>query len=67
MLWDRRFFDPITLAGRKPLETLRDAAIFITELPKAEHDAEEWQAAMTLRKPVPSQAGHLILLQALLV
>jgi hypothetical protein len=25
--------------------TLRDAALFITKLPKAEHDAEEWQAA----------------------
>jgi hypothetical protein len=23
-----------------------DAALFITKLPKAEHDAEEWQAAM---------------------
>jgi hypothetical protein len=26
--------------------TLRDAAEYITELPKAEQDAEEWQAAM---------------------
>ncbi len=26
--------------------TLRDAALYITELPKAEHDADEWQAAM---------------------
>ena len=25
---------------------LRDAALYITKLPKAEHDAEEWQAAM---------------------
>jgi hypothetical protein len=33
------------LAG-KPLVTLRDAATFITKLPKAEHDADEWQAAM---------------------
>ena len=31
---------------RKPLLTLRDAALYITKLPKAEHDAEEWQAAM---------------------
>jgi hypothetical protein len=28
------------------LVTLRDAAEYITELPKAEHDADEWQAAM---------------------
>jgi hypothetical protein len=44
--WDQRFFDPIKLPGRKPLVTLRDAAQYITKLPKAEHDAEEWQAAM---------------------
>ncbi len=44
--WEQRFFDPIILPGRKPLVTLRDAALFITELPKAEHDAEEWLAAM---------------------
>jgi hypothetical protein len=25
---------------------LRDAALYITKLPKAEHDADEWQAAM---------------------
>jgi hypothetical protein len=25
---------------------LRDATLFITKLPKAEHDADEWQAAM---------------------
>jgi hypothetical protein len=44
--WDQRFFDPIMVPGRKPLVTLRDAAEYITELPKAEHDADEWQAAM---------------------
>jgi hypothetical protein len=32
-------------SGRK-LATLRDAALYITKVPKAEHDAEEWQAAM---------------------
>ena len=46
MSWDQRFFDPIIVPGRKPLVTLRDAAQYITKLPKAEHDAEEWQAAM---------------------
>src|ERR1700692_3772170 len=44
--WDKRFVDPIAVPGRKPLVTLRDAATFITKLPKAEHDADEWQAAM---------------------
>jgi hypothetical protein len=44
--WDQEFFDPIELAGRKSLVTLRDAAEYITKLPKAEHEADEWQAAM---------------------
>jgi hypothetical protein len=44
--WDQQFFDPISLPGRKPLVTLREAAQYITKLPKAEHDAGEWQAAM---------------------
>jgi hypothetical protein len=44
--WDQRFFDPIISPGRKPLVTLRDAALCITKLPDAERDAEEWQAAM---------------------
>ena len=28
--------------------TLRHAAQYITKLPKAEHDGEEWQAAMEI-------------------
>jgi hypothetical protein len=44
--WDQPFFEPIPLPKGKPLATLRDAALYITKLPKAEHDAEEWQAAM---------------------
>jgi hypothetical protein len=46
MSWDQRFFDPISLPGGKRLVTLRDAALYIMELPKAEHDTQEWQAAM---------------------
>jgi hypothetical protein len=44
--WDHRFFDPIELPGRQPLVTLRDAALYITNLPTAEPDTEEWQAMM---------------------
>jgi hypothetical protein len=43
---EQEFFDPIVLQGRTPLPTLRDAAHYITKLPKAERDAEEWQAGM---------------------
>jgi hypothetical protein len=45
MSWDRRFADPIELPG-KNLITLRDAALYITKLPKVQHDIPEWQAAM---------------------
>jgi hypothetical protein len=46
--WDKRFFDPIMLPGGRQLVTLRHAAQYITKLPKTEHDAEEWQAAMEI-------------------
>jgi hypothetical protein len=39
--WNQQFFDPIELPGGRKLDTLRDAALYITNLPKAEHDAEE--------------------------
>jgi hypothetical protein len=44
--WQRRFDQPIPLPKGKKLVTLRDAALYITKLPKAEHDAKEWLAAM---------------------
>jgi hypothetical protein len=44
--WDRPFAEPIELPKGKKLVTLRDAALYITKLPKAEHDTEEWQVAM---------------------
>ncbi len=43
--WQRHFDDPVPPRGRQ-LVTLRDAALYITKLPKAAHDAPEWQAAM---------------------
>jgi hypothetical protein len=44
--WSRKFDDPIPVAKGKELVTLRDAALYITKLPKTEHDAEEWQTAV---------------------
>jgi hypothetical protein len=44
--WQRRFDDPIPLPRGRQLVTLLDAGSYITKLPKAEHDADEWQAAM---------------------
>ena len=44
--WQRRFDEPIPLPRGRQLITLRDAGNYITKLPKADHDAAEWQAAM---------------------
>jgi hypothetical protein len=44
--WNQPFFDPIVLPNGQKLVTVRDAALYVTKLPKAEHDAPEWQAAM---------------------
>jgi hypothetical protein len=44
--WKRRFDQPIPLPRRRQLVTLKDAGNYITKLPKAEHMAPEWQAAM---------------------
>jgi len=46
MAWFKRFYDPIILPNGRELLTLRDAADYITALPKAEHDAADWQVAM---------------------
>ncbi len=43
--WRRPFDEPIEVDGRE-LVTLRDAGEYITALPKKEHEAPEWQAAM---------------------
>jgi hypothetical protein len=44
--WQRKFGDPIPLPGGRKLVTLRDAADYITSLPKKESDLPEWQTAI---------------------
>src|SRR6266850_5122049 len=44
--WKLRFDDPIPLPRGRQLVTLEDAGNYITKLPKAEHEAAEWLAAM---------------------
>jgi hypothetical protein len=44
--WSREFEHPIPLPDGRMLRTLRDAGDHITKLPKADHTAAEWQAAM---------------------
>jgi hypothetical protein len=55
--WQRRFDEPIPLPKGKKLLTLRDAALYITKLPKAEHDAEEWLTAMEALLLVAESGG----------
>ena len=44
--WSRKFDEPIPLPKGRQLVTLKDAGTYITKLPKAEHTAAEWQAAL---------------------
>ena len=44
--WKRAFDEPIPLPRSRELVKLEDAGKYIMKLPKAEHDAPEWQAAM---------------------
>lgn len=46
MSWDSKFPEPIAIAGRRPLSTLRDAATYVTTLPKREQDEQRWQTAI---------------------
>jgi hypothetical protein len=49
--WKRRFDEPIPLPHGRQLVTLEDTGTYITRLPKAEHEAAEWQAAMEAPDP----------------
>jgi hypothetical protein len=59
--WKRPFDDPIPLADGHQLVTLEDAGNYITKLPKAEHEAAEWQAAMEALILVATLGGPTML------
>jgi hypothetical protein len=44
--WKRPFDDPIPQPRGRQLVTLKDAGQYITGSSQADHDADEWQAAM---------------------
>jgi hypothetical protein len=44
--WKREFDEPIPLPGGRQLATLEDAARYIQELTKTEHQLEHWQNAV---------------------
>jgi hypothetical protein len=60
-VWSRPFDDPISLADGRELLTLQDAGTYITKLPKAEHSAPEWQAAMKVLILVAEKGGDTML------
>lgn len=57
----QRFDEPITLRGGRKLVTLRDDALYITKLPKAEQHAERWQIAAELLLLIAEHAGDAML------
>ena len=57
MFWSARFDEPIPLPRGRQLVTLQDAGKYITKLPKAEHDAPEWQVAMEALILVATHGG----------
>ena len=61
MSWDQRFDEPIPLPNGGELVTLKDAATYITKPPKAEHDADEWRAAMQALLLVAERNGPTML------
>lgn len=59
--WDRSFADPIALPDGGSLRTLRYAANYITKLPKREHDAPEWRAAIEALMLIAEHGGDTML------
>ena len=46
MSWNLKFPEPIAVPGRRPLATLRDAATYITGLPRDHQQEPRWQNAV---------------------
>jgi len=55
--WGRQFDEPIVLPNGRNLVSLRDAANYITALPKKEANAPEWQAAIEALIKVVAKPG----------
>jgi hypothetical protein len=59
--WSREFDDPIPLPRGRQLVTLKDAGNYIAKLPKAEHEAQQGQAAMQALLLVAEHGGPTML------
>jgi hypothetical protein len=67
--WQRKFEDPIPLPDGRKLVTLRDAADYVTGLPKKESDLPEWQTAievlMLVARSGPTMMARIGVMKAL--
>ena len=67
--WLRKFEDPIPLPDGRKLATFRDAANYITSLPKKESDLPEWQTAievlMLVSRGGPTMLARIGVMKAL--
>jgi hypothetical protein len=61
MTWSRAFDEPIPLPDGRVLVTLLEAGEYITALPKKEHAAPEWQAAVQALILVAESGGPTML------
>ena len=70
MAWFKRFYDPIILPDGRKLLTYRDAAEYISALPKSEQDAADWQIAMetlllVAERNAPEMLARIAIVKAL--
>jgi hypothetical protein len=63
--WNRPFEDPIPLPRGRQLVTLRDAAIYITKLPKAEHDTAMEARLLVTEHNGPTMLARIGVMKAL--
>jgi len=60
LAWSTPFEDPIILPDGRKLLTLKDAADYVTKLPKKESDLPEWLAAIEALM-LCSRGGHTMM------
>jgi hypothetical protein len=58
--WKRAFDEPIVLPGGGEPVTLEDAGAYITELPKADQQLDEWQTAIEALMMAAEDRGPLM-------
>ena len=58
--WERPFDQPVPLPSGPPARTLRDAANFIRQLPKAERETAEWRLAIQMLIDASEGCGPML-------